>query len=609
MSTTWNPDALSGMRLGTCILEEPLSIGGMGAVFLARQERPHRHVAVKVIHRQLANDPDAWKLFLARFQREADATASLDHANIVPIYEFGEMGDIAYLVMPYLPDGSLATLIEQGGPLPLQQAVQYIEQVAAALDYAHSQGIVHRDVKPSNMLLHPDGRVLLADFGIARPLDLPDLLAKSPSGALLHPGNTALTQAGSSMGTPEFMAPEQVRGGAITPATDIYALGIASYEMLMGQTPFGGGDVTTVLRRQLVSPPPPLRTARSDIPARAEEVVFWALAKDPHDRPSTAGEYAKALRAATRNRTLGALGGAAAWLRPQPSSQASLAAPSAPLGPLGPASPVAMREAASDPRFPTPTMPLPQGVLPRSRPTLTGSDDSATNAVSAADAADRTITVGAGGVAVQSPGWETQTEAGGYGGAGGGGAPQWPAPQPRGPNKKLAIGAVAGLLMGIVAIIIIAALAVNTVQSVLGTSGTPGTVTNTQHTVTPLPTATRVPPTATPTPVTNWLVVSPTSIALSCRSKSSATLRLTNEGPESVDWQAQVQNEQGGFGAGISITPMSGSLDSGQSVRITVRNTATFFGHQGDIVFSVVSGQQAGTPADVTYSVSCGGGG
>src|SRR5215469_15690397 len=193
--TGWNPDSLGGTRLGSCLLEDPLSLGQMGAVFLARQERPHRYVAVKVIHRQLASDPAAWRLFLARFQREADATAALDHANIVPIYEFGETGELAYLVMPYLPDGSLATRLEQHGPLPLPQTVQAIEQVAAALDYAHARGIVHRDVKPSNMLLHPDGRVLLADFGIARPLHLPDLTGGMLASAAvaLSGEDTALT--------------------------------------------------------------------------------------------------------------------------------------------------------------------------------------------------------------------------------------------------------------------------------------------------------------------------------------------------------------------------------------------------------------------------------
>ena len=313
VSSGWNPDALSGTRLGSCILEEPLSLGGMGAVFLARQERPRRYVAVKVIHRHQALDSAAWSLFLARFQREADATASLDHANIVPIYEFGETGDIAYLVMPHLPDGSLAARLEREGPLPLPVVFTAVEQVAAALDYAHARGIVHRDVKPSNMLLHPDGRILLADFGIARPLDLPDL---TDTGSLATPGrggDSSLTQAGSSMGTPEFMAPEQVRGGPITPATDTYALGISTYELLGGQTPFGGGDVAAVLRRQLISPPRPLRALRPDVSPKVEEVVFWALAKDPADRPASSGDFARALRSATRKNTL--IGGAL-WSRP-----------------------------------------------------------------------------------------------------------------------------------------------------------------------------------------------------------------------------------------------------------------------------------------------------
>ncbi len=297
-STGWNPDAVNGTQVGSCILEEPVHISSMGAVFLARQERPRRSVAVKVIYRHLASDPDSWQLYLARFQREADATATLDHLHIMPVYEFGETGDLAYLIMPYLPGGSLSTWLERQGPLPLSQTVQCVEQVASALDYAHARGIIHRDVKPSNMLVHPDGRVLLADFGIARLVHLPDLTSKLARGAGSDRSNTTLTVASSAIGTPEFMAPEQVRGELVTAAADQYALGIVVYDMLAGQTPFAGGDVPAVLLRQLVSPPPPLRTLRPEIPARVEDVIFWALAKDPADRPATASQFARALGAA-----------------------------------------------------------------------------------------------------------------------------------------------------------------------------------------------------------------------------------------------------------------------------------------------------------------------
>ena len=578
--TGWNPDALTGARLGSCILEDPLSIGSMGAVFLARQERPHRYVAVKVIHRHLARDPEAWKLFLTRFQREADATAALDHANIVPIYEFGETGDVAYLVMPYLPDGSLATLISQRGPLAVPLAITYLEQVAAALDYAHARGIVHRDVKPSNMLLHPDGRILLADFGIARPLDLPDLTTGSPMAAERTPGsetNTSLTQAGSSMGTPEFMAPEQVRGSAITPATDTYALGIAAYEMLAGETPFGGGDVTAVLRRQLVSPPPPLRTTRSDISPRVEEVIFWALAKDPADRPTSAGQFAKALRAATRKGTLASSVG---WLRQTPAL---------PIGPRGPVSPgPLLSDTGSMRRMPELTVPLPQGVLPR--PPI-----EAETTVGRTNGENTAVTAGPSGIQLHPALLAPVLGGAGDGNGGSGypeGVPQWPAPQ-RGPNKRVVITAVAGLVTAIVLLVVLAALLANTVQAVLTPSSTPGASVSGSpgaHLPTPLPTTTPVP---TPTTVINSLSVSPSQITLSCGQKQ--TIRLTNDGTNSVDWTATVGN------FGLVVRPASGSLDPGETRTISITSFHLISGSEGTIQFQVVSNQQqqAGSPAEV----------
>ena len=149
--------ALIGTRLGSCVLKQPVGSGGMSTVYLAEQERPRRQVAVKVLHPSLVADHRTWATFLERFRREADATAALDHANIVPIYEFGEHEQIAYLVMPYLADGSLDALLAREGPLTLDHALAYLAQTASALDYAYAHGIIHRDVEPfPNLLLHGD---------------------------------------------------------------------------------------------------------------------------------------------------------------------------------------------------------------------------------------------------------------------------------------------------------------------------------------------------------------------------------------------------------------------------------------------------------------------
>ena len=354
--------------------------------------------------------------------------------------------------------------------------------MAAALDYAHARGIVHRDVKPSNMLLHPDGRILLADFGIARPLGPTRPYDRSPAGAERTPGsetNTSLTQAGSSMGTPEFMAPEQVRGGAITPATDTYALGIAAYEMLAGETPFGGGDVTAVLRRQLVSPPPPLRTTRSDLSPRVEEVIFWALAKDPPTvQPvpvSLPRRYAR-LHARARWRRVWAGCARHRLCRLVRAARSRLATP----------------------------------FRHRQHAAHAGADGSAAAERTAA-AADRgrdhlrqdhgentAVTAGPSGIQVHPALLAPVVGGAGEGNGGSGypeGVPQWPAPQ-RGPNKRVVITAVVGLVTAIVLLVVLAALLANTVQAVLTPSSTPGASVSGSPGLTflqPLPTTTPVP--------------------------------------------------------------------------------------------------------------------
>jgi serine/threonine protein kinase len=553
----------------------------MGAVYLARQDRPSRYVAVKVIHRQLASDPQVWQLFLARFHREADATATLDYANIVPIYEFGETGDLAYLVMPYLPDGSLATRLEKRGPLPLPLTVQYVEQVAAALDYAHARGIIHRDVKPSNMLLHPDGRVLLADFGIALPVQLPELTPRSNSWSARTHNNTTLTQAGEAMGTPEYMAPEQVRAGVLTPETDQYGLGIATYELLSGQTPFRGGDVATVLRRQVQSMPPSLVTLCPELPVQVEKVIFQALAKDPTRRPATAGRFAGALRAAAEARPkTGGRSRSAGWFLQEgpPSDLGPVAA-----GLLGSGLPRIFQEH---------TMALPESA----RPEIPIEEDY-THGIERSD--HSATTIGPRGMRVQEA-LPSSVGADGYDDTYATGVPLWPEPR-SGPDKKVAIAAIVGLAMSIIALIIIAVLVVNSLQGALVSSGrAPRQAGQT------LPTTTAVTSTAA-----SELVVTPTQVTLSCHSDQGVTLQLTNNGSQEVSWEAQTNSSNQNDQSNLNIQPDRGTLAAGASQSITVSfSSGDSSSRQGTIQFVEASGQQNILPAEVSFTAaSCHGGG
>src|SRR6266571_8259933 len=218
---------LIGKTLGTCTLEKLIGRGGMGTVYLARQIRPSRQVAVKVLLPNAVMDHEVRTEFLARFRREADLIARLEHVNIMPIHEYGEQDGLAYLVMPYLAGGSLRDVLARQGALSLQETTRYMKQAAEALDYAHKQGVIHRDLKPSNFLLHSDGRLVLADFGIAR-------MMQGNGNAL----GVTLTGTGTLLGTPEYMAPEMIRGGQVDGCTDIYELGIVLFQMLSGTVPF-----------------------------------------------------------------------------------------------------------------------------------------------------------------------------------------------------------------------------------------------------------------------------------------------------------------------------------------------------------------------------------
>ena len=276
---------LVGQTLGTCTLEKLIGQGGMGSVYLARQARPQRNVAVKVLLPNLSMDSQGNQDFLARFRREADVIAKLEHVNIMPIYEYGEKDGLAYLVMPYLTGGSLREVLSKQGPLPLATAATYIDQAASALDYAHAHGVIHRDLKPANFLLHADGRLVLADFGIARIMD------EKTQGS-------TLTGTGTLLGTPEYMAPEMARGEPIDYRADIYELGVVLFQMLTGHVPFTGGTAYAVVYKHVQEPMPLLRYSDPSIPAEVDAVIQKATAKKREDRYTTVKEMAQDLRAA-----------------------------------------------------------------------------------------------------------------------------------------------------------------------------------------------------------------------------------------------------------------------------------------------------------------------
>lgn len=281
---------LPGQVLGTCTLQRLLGRGGMGAVYLAQQSRPRRSVAVKVLVPGLLVESRIREEFLARFRREADAIAALDHINIMPVYEYGEQKQLAYLVMPYVAGGTLREVLEQRGILPLNEVLPIIEQAASALDYAHRQGIVHRDLKPGNILFHADGRVLLADFGLAKVL-------KETTDA-----DSTLTSLGTVIGTPEYLSPEQATGSQIDPRTDIYSLGVILYQMLGGRVPFTGATPVAIAIKHTMEEPPPITDKNPALPHGVVAVVMKAMAKKPEQRYASAGELAQALRAAIPER-------------------------------------------------------------------------------------------------------------------------------------------------------------------------------------------------------------------------------------------------------------------------------------------------------------------
>jgi len=255
-------------------LEQKIGEGGMARVYRGRDLRLNRNIAVKVLHSHYATDAS----FLQRFHHEAQAAANLRHPNIVDVYDVGQDGDIHYIVMEYVEGSDLKAVIARNGPLPIEQAVAIAEAVARALEAAHRMGLVHRDIKPQNIIAGPQGQVKITDFGIAKS----NL-------------STALTDTGVTFGTADYISPEQARGQSATPRSDIYSLGVTLYEMLTGRLPFTGDSAIGVAMQHVSAEPPPPRMYNPRIPPRLEALVLSALSKDPNDRPATAQEFARLL--------------------------------------------------------------------------------------------------------------------------------------------------------------------------------------------------------------------------------------------------------------------------------------------------------------------------
>src|SRR5918911_309714 len=245
-----------------------LGTGGMANVYLAEDQELGRRVAIKILNDRHAGDDQ----FIERFRREAKNAAGLSHPNIVSIYDRGEAEGTYYIAMEFLDGRSLKELIISRGPTPIRIAIDYTRQILAAIGHAHRNGIVHRDIKPHNVVVDPEGRLKVTDFGIARS------------------GASQMTEVGSIIGTAQYLSPEQARGSPVDQRSDLYSVGIVLYEMLTGKVPFTGDTPLEIAMKHLSEVPVPPSEIRPELPESLDLVVLRALAKDPDDRYQTAEE-------------------------------------------------------------------------------------------------------------------------------------------------------------------------------------------------------------------------------------------------------------------------------------------------------------------------------
>ncbi|MFN8121068.1 MAG: serine/threonine-protein kinase [Thermoleophilia bacterium] len=320
-------------------IESELGRGGQAVVYRATQLALQRQVALKIVSHQLSADPS----FLERFKREGIAAANLDHPHVIPVYEAGEADGMAFLSMKFVDGPSLDGVIRSGQGLSAQRAMSILRQVGEALDYAHGTGLVHRDIKPANILLGPGDHAYLSDFGLTRAIE-----------------GSKLTSSGVWMGTLEYVAPEQIKGSAITAAADRYALAVVAYEALTGRSIFDQADRTALLYAHLHEPHVPPSRRRPELGPGVDEVFSRALAKDPAQRPATSVGFVEELTAALQRSPAWSMATAPTLVTQAPPPLA--AAPTA--GSTPPPPPPPPSPAAGSPQVPPPPPSPPAGSPP-----------------------------------------------------------------------------------------------------------------------------------------------------------------------------------------------------------------------------------------------------
>src|SRR3954469_6716855 len=258
-------------------LEELVGTGGMSSVFRAHDRLLDRKVALKILHEQYTSDDE----YVERFRHEARAVAALSHPNTLRVIDRGEHEGRQFIVFEYVAGENLKRLIERRGPAPVATSLELAMQIGRGLSFAHQQGLVHRDVKPQNVLLNGDGQAKVTDFGIARSLDV----------------QHGMTQTGTVLGTSDYIAPEQAQGQRVDEHTDVYSLGVVLYELLTGEVPFPGENFVAVAMRHINEEPPSVRAKRPDVSPRLDAAIQRAMAKDPQARFQTMADFCRELEA------------------------------------------------------------------------------------------------------------------------------------------------------------------------------------------------------------------------------------------------------------------------------------------------------------------------